>query len=189
MPFNFTETEIPDVVLIEPIVFSDDRGQFLETYKLSAFRDNGINHFFVQDSQSISKKGVVRGLHFQSPPKAQGKLVSVVVGSMFDVAVDIRKGSPTYSDCVGKILSGDNRLMMWIPPGFAHGFMALSENLIMNYKFTNPYSPEHEGGIVWNDSNIGIDWPDEQPLLSSRDLNLPTLEEIETPFTYANPGD
>lgn len=178
MPFRFERLEIPEVILIEPKVFSDERGFFMETYKYSNFAAFGIKERFVQDNHSRSVKGVLRGLHYQRPPKAQGKLVRVLVGEIFDVAVDIRKGSPTYGKWVGVMLSAENRWMLYIPPGFAHGFCVLSEEAEVTYKVTEEYSPEHDAGIIWNDPEIGIDWPVEQPILSAKDAGLPPLRAV-----------
>ncbi len=153
-------TKIPDVLLLEPLVFGDDRGFFYESYNQQAFQQaTGLNVSFVQDNHSKSAKNVLRGLHYQLPPKAQGKLVRAIQGEVFDVAVDIRKGSPTYGQWVGEILSADNKKMLWIPPGFAHGFLTLSETAEFLYKTTDYYSPEHERCIVWHDPDIAIEWP------------------------------
>ena len=157
MPFNFTRLAIPDVILIEPRTFPDERGFFMESYKYSEFSAFGIKERFVQDNHSRSVKGVLRGLHYQKHPKAQGKLVRVVVGEIFDVAVDIRHGSPTYGQWVGEKLSAENKRMLYIPPGFAHGFCVLSEGAEVLYKTTEEYSPEHDAGIIWNDPKLSID--------------------------------
>lgn len=166
-----TPLAIPDVILLEPRVFGDDRGFFYESYNRQAFREaTGIDPDFVQDNHSRSVKGVLRGLHYQLPPKAQGKLVRVVQGEVFDVAVDIRPKSPTFGKWVGEVLSAENKRQMWIPQGFAHGFLTLSETAEFLYKTTDCYSPEYERCIVWNDLSIGIKWPYElTPLLSSKD--------------------
>jgi dTDP-4-dehydrorhamnose 3,5-epimerase len=177
MSFNFTRLAIPDVVLIEPAVFPDERGFFMESFKYSEFAAFGIKERFVQDNHSRSKKGVLRGLHYQSPPKAQGKLVRVVVGEIFDVAVDIRLRSPTYGKWVGEKLLAENKQMLYIPPGFAHGFCVLSEVADVLYKTTEEYAPEYDAGIIWNDPEINIDWPIEHPILSAKDAALPTLRE------------
>jgi dTDP-4-dehydrorhamnose 3,5-epimerase len=163
---------IPDVILLEPRVFGDDRGFFFESYNRQAFREaTGVDPDFVQDNHSRSVKGVLRGLHYQLPPKVQGKLVRVVAGEVFDVAVDIRPGSATFGKWVGEILSAENKQQMWIPPGFAHGFLTLSETAEFLYKTTDYYSPEHERCIVWNDTDINVVWPlDQQPILSGKDL-------------------
>ena len=178
MPFQFSRLAIPDVVLIEPTVFPDERGFFIESYKYSEFAAFGIKEHFVQDNHSRSVKGVLRGLHYQRQPKAQGKLVRVVVGEIFDVGVDIRKGSPTYGKWVGEVLSAENKRMLYIPPGFAHGFCVLSEVAEVLYKTTTEYSPEHDAGIIWNDPEIGIEWPIEHPILSEKDAGLPFLKEL-----------
>ncbi len=186
MPFEFIKTEIPDVVLIKPKIFGDQRGFFMETYKKSDFEKAGIETNFVQDNHSKSIKGVLRGLHFQKIPKAQGKLVRCLRGKIFDVAVDIRKNSPTFGKWVGFELSEENKYMLWIPPGFAHGFLTLEENTEIFYKVSGAeYSPEHDAGIIWNDQQIGINWPIENIenlILSEKDKNLPKLNEIEGVF-------
>ena len=164
-------TAIPEVLILEPRVFGDDRGFFFESYNRQAFREaTGIDVDFVQDNHSKSARNVLRGLHYQVAPKAQGKLVRAVVGDVFDVAVDIRQGSPTFGRWVGQILSAENKLEMWIPPGFAHGFLVLSGAAEFLYKTTDYYAPEHERCIRWNDPAIGIDWPlYGDPVLSAKD--------------------
>lgn len=184
MPFQFRKLEIPDLVLVEPRRFEDQRGFFVETYKRSEFVAHGIAEPFVQDNYSRSAQGVLRGLHFQKPPHAQGKLVMAVLGEVFDVAVDIRLGSPTYGRWVGEVLSAENGRMLYIPPGFAHGFCVLSEVADFCYKVTDEYAPECEAGILWNDPAIGIDWPIAEPSVSPRDGMLPLLEEAEAGFVY-----
>lgn len=184
MPFSFKRLAIPDVVLIEPKVFPDGRGFFMEAYKYSDFAAFGIKEQFVQDNHSRSKKGVLRGLHYQRPPKAQGKLVRVVLGEIFDVAVDIRKGSPWYGKWVGETLSAENRLMLYIPIGFAHGFCALSETAEVVYKTTEEYAPEYDAGIIWNDPEIGIDWPIKGPVVSPKDAELLPLKKVGNDFVY-----
>lgn len=155
-----TPTKIPDVFVIEPRVFGDERGFFFESFNEKAFNDATGNTLpFVQDNHSKSVKGVLRGLHYQLPPRAQGKLVRVVQGEVFDVAVDIRKGSPTYGQWVAEILSAENKKQLWIPPGFAHGFLTLSDTAEFLYKTTDYWSPEHERAIIWNDETLKIDWP------------------------------
>lgn len=178
MPFRFQRLEIPDIVLIEPAVFGDERGFFLEFYKRSDFLRAGINEDFVQDNHSSSLKGVLRGLHFQKEPASQGKLIRCIRGEIFDVAVDIRKDSPTFGRWVSVILSEDNRRMLYIPPGFAHGFQVMSERAEVIYKTTREYSPEHEAGIIWNDPDLSIPWPIKEPVLSKRDRGWPFLKEI-----------
>ena len=179
---NFQRLEIPELMLIEPMVFEDERGFFMETYKHSAFQSYGIPERFVQDNHSKSIKSVLRGLHYQKNPKAQGKLVRVVVGEIFDVAVDIRKDSPTYGKWVGVVLSAQNRQMLYVPPAFAHGFCALSDVAEVIYKTTDEYAPEAERGIVWNDPDLGITWPVDQPIVSAKDAVLPRFEAAENEF-------
>lgn len=175
------KTEIPDVLIIEPKVFGDERGFFYESYNERVFREaTGLDVQFVQDNHSRSAKGVLRGLHYQLPPMAQGKLVRCVVGEVFDVAVDIRKSSPTFGKWVGVHLSAENKRQFWIPEGFAHGFLVLSDVAEFLYKTTNYYAPEYDRGIVWNDSTIGIQWPVAgAPTLSEKDLRAKLLNEIE----------
>lgn len=165
-------TAIPDVLVIEPRVFGDERGFFFESFNQQAFDEAvGSKVVFVQDNHSKSAKNVLRGLHYQLPPKAQGKLVRVVQGEVFDVAVDIRKESPTFGKWVGEILSAENKKQMWIPPGFAHGFLTLSETAEFLYKTTAYYAPEFERCIRWNDSQLSVAWPlDEVPVLSVKDV-------------------
>ncbi|SRR5579883_534181 len=182
MPFKFTPLAIPDVILVEPTLFGDSRGFFAETYKACDFKANGITPDFVQDNHSKSKAGVLRGLHFQNNPKAQGKLVRVASGSVFDVAVDIRKNSPTYGKWVSAILSGDNHHMLWVPPGFAHGVLVLEDDTHLLYKVSEVYSPAHDRAIRWDDPAIGINWPIENPELSDKDRNAPFLNDIDANF-------
>ena len=176
-----TRLAIPDVFLLEPKVFGDDRGFFFESYNREVFRQTtGLAPDFVQDNHSRSVKGVLRGLHYQLPPKAQGKLVRVVAGEVFDVAVDIRKGSPTFGKWVAEILSAENRRQMWIPPGFAHGFVTLSECAEFLYKTTDYYSPQHERCIRWDDAAIGVAWPlTGAPTLSGKDAVGAMLSNAE----------
>ncbi len=179
-----TPTAIPDVLVIEPRVFGDERGFFFESFNQKAFNE-AIGHevIFVQDNHSKSMKNVLRGLHYQLPPKAQGKLVRVVQGEVFDVAVDIRKESATFGKWVGEILSAENKKQMWIPPGFAHGFLTLSETAEFLYKTTDYYSPEHERCIFWNDPQLSIAWPlSGSELLSTRDAVAPRFAETATGF-------
>jgi dTDP-4-dehydrorhamnose 3,5-epimerase len=175
--FTFLPLDIPDVILIEPQVFADERGFFTETYKFSEFSAHGIQDRFLQDNYSRSSRGVLRGLHYQRPPKAQSKLVRVVQGEVFDVAVDIRMGSPTFGKWVGMILSSENQKMLYLPRGFAHGFCVLSETADLTYKVDREYSPEHEAGIAWDDPEIAICWPMTHPILSRRDRTYPGLKE------------
>lgn len=184
MAFEFKRLEIPDVILITSKAFSDERGFFMESYKESEFKANGINFEFKQDNHSKSSKKVLRGLHYQLEPYAQGKLVRVITGKIFDVAVDIRRGSPTFGKWVSAELSEDNKKMLWIPPGFAHGFLALEDNTNVLYKSTNEYSKESERGILWNDLEIGIKWPLDNPLLSDKDKKHPVLKDADINFNY-----
>ena len=180
------ETEIKDLVVIEPNVFGDHRGWFMETYNEEKFKEFGIDLKFVQDNQSFSAtKGTLRGLHYQLNPKAQSKLVRCTRGSIFDVAVDIRKGSPTFGKWFGIELTEENKKQLLIPKGFAHGFLTLSENVEVQYKVDELYSPENDRGIRWNDSTIGIEWPiDGDPILSGKDEKAPFFEEAENNFTF-----
>ena len=179
MPFEFERLGIHDVVLIKPRVFSDARGQFLETYKQSEFGRFGIRGPFTQGNHSISGRDVLRGLHYQADPKAQAKLVRVVVGEIFDVAVDIRENSPTYGQWVAATLSAVNRAMLYIPIGFAHGFCVLSKVAEVLYMASEEYSPSHERGIIWNDPKLSIDWPIDSPILSAKDAALPGLRAVD----------
>jgi dTDP-4-dehydrorhamnose 3,5-epimerase len=171
---NVRETSLPGVLLIEPKVFGDARGFFMETYRVDAFRDAGIADEFVQDNHSRSARGVLRGLHYQQP-NAQGKLVRCTRGAIFDVAVDIRRGSPHFARWFGIELSDANKLMLWIPPGFAHGFCALEDGSDLVYKCTTLYVASADRAILWNDPEIGIDWPIKDPALSAKDVNAPRL--------------
>lgn len=184
MPFEFEKLEIPDVVLVKPKVFGDDRGFFMETFKQSDFERHGITLDFVQDNHSKSNKGVVRGLHYQLNPKAQGKLVRVSRGKLVDVVVDIRKGSPYYGQWVSAELSEKNKHMLWVPHGFAHGVCILEDDTHLLYKATGEYSPEHDRGILWNDSEIGVNWPIDKPLLSEKDRAQPLLHDADNNFVY-----
>ena len=179
MPFEFIPTKIPDVLLIKPKIYKDSRGIFMETFKASEFADAGINAEFIQDNQSRSVKGVLRGLHYQLPPAAQAKLVRCLTGKIFDVAVDIRKNSATFGQWVGAALSAETGEMLYIPEGFAHGFLTLSETADVLYKVSGNYSPQHERGIIWNDVGIGIDWPETDVLLSEKDEMNPGLEDAD----------
>lgn len=173
-------TEIPDVLIIEPQVYGDDRGFFLESFNQKDFREKtGVNTTFVQDNHSMSLKNVLRGLHYQIP-NPQGKLVRVVSGSVFDVAVDARQSSPTFGQWVGCILSAENKRIFWVPEGFAHGFLVLSERAEFLYKTTNYYYPKYEKTILWNDADLGIDWPlDTPPILSPKDQAGQPFKSVE----------
>jgi dTDP-4-dehydrorhamnose 3,5-epimerase len=175
---EFVRQKISDVILITPKVFEDARGFFLESYKKNVFQANGITVDFVQDNHSFSKKGVLRGLHFQKPPMAQDKLVRVVTGEVFDVVVDLRKHSPTFGQWLGIILSETNKQMLFIPKGFAHGFLALSATADFEYKVSNLYSPENDSGLLWNDPEVGIDWPIKDPFLNDKDKKQPRFKEL-----------
>ncbi|MGK0467795.1 dTDP-4-dehydrorhamnose 3,5-epimerase [Clostridium sp.] len=179
--FNFIETKISDLYIIEPQIFGDTRGYFMESYNKQDYFDVGLTMEFIQDNESKSKKGVLRGLHFKiSHP--QGKLVRVTKGKVFDVAVDLRKDSPTFSKYVGVILTDENKKQLYIPEGFAHGFLVLSEIAIFNYKCTDYYRPEHKSGILWTDEDIDVQWPLEglsSVFLSDKDKNLNKLRDIE----------
>jgi len=179
MPFTFRKTELKEVILIEPRVFPDDRGFFLESYKESDFRAAGIDAVFVQDNHSMSRKNVLRGLHYQLPPEAQEKLVRVIRGAVLDVAVDIRRGSPTFLEYISTELSDENHNMLYIPAGFAHGFVALTQDVHLAYKCTAEYDPELDRGIKWDDPDIGIKWPVSNPLVSEKDRALPCLKHAE----------
>ena len=185
MPFTFKRLEIPGVVLIEPKVFKDERGFFMETYQMPDFFAAGIKVNFVQENHSRSGKGVLRGLHYQNPPFAQGKLVRAIKGEIFDVAVDIRKGSPSWGKWVGVILSEENKYILYVPAGLAHGFYVLSEIAEVIYKTTNVYSAESEAGIIWNDEDLNIEWPVREPILSEKDEKLPSLKNADIRFDYA----
>ncbi len=169
-------------LMITPRVFSDDRGEFFESFSDPSFRALGIEGNFVQDNQSLSRIGVVRGLHFQHPPFEQGKLVRVVQGEVLDVVVDIRKTSPTYGKSLSVVLNETNRNILWIPPGFAHGFSTLQDNTIFLYKCTNLYHKASENGIIWDDRDLGIDWGVEHPIVSEKDLELKPFSELNSPF-------
>jgi dTDP-4-dehydrorhamnose 3,5-epimerase len=176
MPFSFTPLDIPDVILVEPKIFPDDRGFFFESFKTSDFEKANLPTHFVQDNFSFSKKDVIRGLHYQKDPKAQGKLVSVLKGGVWDVAVDIRKESPTFLKWVAVELNDENHVMLYIPPGFAHGFISLTENVHLLYKCTNEYDPQADAGIRWNDPDIAVPWPVGNPIVSAKDAALPFLK-------------
>ena len=183
--FQFTKTGIEGLVVVEPKVFGDNRGYFMETYNYNDFKAAGLDMVFVQDNQSKSKKGVLRGLHFQKK-NPQGKLVRVVSGEVYDVAVDLRKGSDTYGKWYGVLLSAENTKQFYVPEGFAHGFVVMSETAEFVYKCTRFYDPSDEGGLMWNDPEIGIDWPvpeNAELLLSEKDQHHQPLKDFESPFT------
>ncbi len=188
MPFEFERLPLEGPVLIKPRVFGDDRGFFLEAFKRSDFIKAGIKEEFVQINHSRSEKGVLRGLHYQLRPRAQGKLLKCVRGKVLDVAVDIRRGSPTFGRYVMVELSDENHHMLYIPEGFAHGFLVLSDLADIIYAVTEEYSPEHDRGVIWNDPEVGIPWPTSEPILSEKDRALPPLREAEINFIYEEAG-
>ena len=180
--FNIIKTDIEGVLILEPKVFGDNRGYFMETYNKNDFEALGLHYDFVQDNQSCSSKGVLRGLHYQKT-HPQAKCVRVLEGEVFDVAVDLRKGSPTYGKYVGVILSGENKRMFMIPRGFAHGFVVLSESATFTYKCDDFYHPEDEGGIMWDDPDIGVKWPiNEGIVLSEKDKKHPSFKQSKVEF-------
>ena len=180
MPFEFKKLEIPDVILIKTKVFEDERGFFMETYKKEDFEEKaGIKGEFIQENHSKSKYGVLRGLHFQKEPYAQAKIVRCIRGEIYDVAVDLRKDSPTFGNYVGVNLSEDNRYQLYVPRGCAHGFLVLSDVAEVIYKVDNVYAPGYEGGLIWNDSDVNVKWPNDNPTLSEKDKSWPTLRELK----------
>ncbi|MCU0641294.1 MAG: dTDP-4-dehydrorhamnose 3,5-epimerase [Candidatus Margulisbacteria bacterium] len=182
--FKVTRSPLPGLLVIEPHAFADDRGFFMETYNRDAFSALGLNLTFVQDNHSRSKKGVVRGMHYQLAAAAMGKLVSCSHGAVFDVGLDLRKGSPTFGQWYGERLSGADHKMLYLPPGFAHGFMALEDDSDVLYKCTNVWSPAHERAIVWNDPAVGIKWPLGQAIVNGKDSQAPLLKDAETDFVF-----
>lgn len=181
---NIIETEIEGVFIIEPRVFEDERGYFFESFNAKLWKEKtGVELEFVQDNESKSNKGVLRGLHFQAPPYAQAKLVRVVSGKVLDVAVDLRKGSKTYGQHVTAVLSAENKRQFFIPEGFAHGFLTLEDNTIFSYKCTGFYNHESEGGLMWNDPILNIDWKINNPILSEKDKDYKIFDTFVTPFT------
>jgi len=183
VPFTFRHLEIPEIVVVESQRYADTRGSFFESYKQSAFAANGLQGAFVQDNCSHSVRNVLRGLHYQKHPVAQGKLVLVAAGEIFDVAVDIRKGSPTFGRWTGARLVTSH--MIYVPIGFAHGFCVVSDEATVLYKTTAEYNPEFDRGIIWNDPTLAIDWPVKEPLLSDKDRRLPTLDQADNNFVYS----
>ncbi len=176
------ESAIPDVLIIKPDVFQDERGYFFESFNEEKFRSFGIDARFMQDNESKSQKGVLRGLHFQNPPYAQGKLVRVMKGAVLDVAVDLRPRSQYFGKWVSIVLSESNKWMYWIPEGFAHGFLTLEDNTVFFYKCTHLYHKASEGSIRWNDPDLNIDWGSDTPILSEKDQNAPFLKEFKSSF-------
>lgn len=179
---NIISTPISGLLVIEPKVFKDHRGYFYESYNATAFKEAGIDAVFVQDNQSLSQKGILRGLHFQAPPHAQGKLVRVIKGAVLDVVVDIRKTSPTYGQHYSIELTEENFKMFWIPEGFAHGFLTLKDDTIFSYKCTDVYNKASEGGLLWNDPDLNINWGITNPVLSEKDTQNPVLKDFKSPF-------
>jgi dTDP-4-dehydrorhamnose 3,5-epimerase len=180
---EIVKTPLEGLLIIKPDVFEDERGYFFESFNHSKFLQLGLDLRFMQDNESKSRKGVLRGLHFQAPPHAQGKLVRVMRGSVLDVAVDIRKNSPTYGKWESIVLSGQNKWMYWIPEGFAHGFATLEDDTIFFYKCTNTYNKAAEGSILWNDPDLNISWGLENPVISGKDKESPLFRHFNTPFT------
>lgn len=183
MKFVFEPLEIPDVILVRPTRYTDERGFFQESYRQSAFAEAGIDVAFVQDNVARSTRNVLRGLHYQIPPAPQGKLVTAMSGRIFDVAVDLRVGASTYGRWVGTILDADTGALLWIPAGFAHGYVVLSDVADVHYKVTEEYRPELDRGVLWNDPAIGVEWPVSDPIVSAKDVEQPTLELCDNPFT------
>lgn len=184
VPFSFRSLSIPGVIVVEPKKFPDSRGYFMETFKRSDFAAAGIREEFVQDNYSVSASATLRGLHYQKQPHSQGKLVWCLKGAIFDVAVDIRKESPTYGKWVSCELTSDNSHMIYVPPGFAHAFLVLSETAAVLYKCTSEYAPDADRGIMWNDPDIGIQWPIKNPILSEKDAKHPPLKLADNNFRY-----
>ena len=180
---NIEETALKGLLIIRPKVFEDDRGYFFESFNQARFKDYGLDLNFVQDNQSKSAKNVLRGLHFQNPPAAQGKLIQVIKGSVLDVAVDIRRNSKTYGQHVAVVLSEENKKMMYIPEGFAHGFLTLEDNTIFSYKCTNFYNPQLESSLLWNDPDLNINWGVENPTLTEKDKKAQLFRSFKSNFT------
>lgn len=181
---KITQTELPGLLIIEPDVFRDERGYFCETYNQGKLSQLGFNQTFVQDNESKSSKGVLRGIHFQKPPFAQAKLVRVVSGSVIDFAVDLRKGSPTYGKYKAVKLEAEKKNMLYLPEGFGHAFVSLEDNTIFSYKCSNLYNKESESGILFSDPDLAIDWQIENPILSDKDKILPCFKDFDSPFTF-----
>lgn len=181
---KITQTELPGLLLIEPDVFRDERGYFCETYNEAKLSQLGFTQNFVQDNESKSSKGVLRGIHFQKPPFAQAKLVRVVSGSVIDFAVDLRKGSPTYGKYKAVKLEAEKKNMLYLPEGFGHAFVSLEDNTIFSYKCSNLYNKESESGILFSDPDLAIDWQIENPILSDKDKILPCFKDFDSPFTF-----
>ena len=185
MSVKFAETSVPGVLVVETGCFFDERGFFSETHSQKVWHDAGFEETFVQDNLSLSAKGTLRGMHYQLDPHGMGKLVRVVKGSVFDVAVDLRQGSPTFGQWAGQVLSGDNRLALWVPVGMAHGFLALEDDTFASYKCTSMHAPEAERSLSYKDPAVGIEWPFEPALVSDKDAAAPLLAEAEYNFVYS----
>ena len=184
MAFCFTRSEIPEVILIEPPVFSDERGFFMESYRRSEFAAFGITQPFVQSNHSKSRKGILRGLHYQKNPKAQAKLVRTLKGEVYDVVVDLRRGGPNFGKWIAVILSAENKTMLYVPAGFAHGFCVTSVEAEILYMTSEEYAPDLESGVLWNDPELAIEWPIAEPILSLRDRAWPRLRDADNNFAY-----
>lgn len=183
------KTQIPGLIIFQPRVFSDDRGYFMESYSKKEWESFGLNYTFVQDNESCSSRGVLRGLHFQSPPFGQDKIVRVIKGSVFDVAVDLRKGSPSYASWFGLELNEENKTQLFLPSGMAHAFLTLRDNTVFAYKVTAPYAPESDAGLPWNDADLNIQWPFEKygienPILSEKDSKHRCFKDFVSPFIF-----
>ncbi len=185
MPFSFSPTVLDGVILVQSRIFEDDRGYFREGFKASEFAAAGLPTEFVQDNTSRSRRGVVRGIHYQTDPHAQGKLVGVTQGSVIDVAVDLRVGSPTYGQWMAEELTDDNGKMLWIPVGFGHGFSVLSDYADLVYKCTDEFDAKADGGIAWNDPDLAIDWKVSDPIVSDKDVALPRLSDAKPGFVWS----
>lgn len=193
MPYSVINTGLPEVLIFEPKVFGDDRGFFFESFNHRDFQKlTGLDVAFVQDNHSKSARGVLRGIHYQLTPHAQGKLVRVTQGEVFDVAVDLRQGSPRFGQWIGVVLSADNKRQLWVPPGFGHGFLTLSETAEFLYKTTDYYAPTHERSLRWDDPRVGIQWPlSETPKLAAKDAEAPLLSDLEASgsvFQFSDSG-
>ena len=188
MAFRFSPTDITEVILVDPVVFSDDRGFLIESYKRSEFAAFGITEAFVQSNHSKSREGTLRGLHYQKIPKAQAKLVRALVGEVYDVVVDLRRGGPTYGKWIAVMLSAENKQMLYVPAGFAHGFCVTSAEAEILYMTTEEYAPELESGVLWNDPELAIQWPIAEPILSPRDRAWPRLRDADNNFRYGGGG-
>lgn len=184
MPFTFKSTKFPEVVLVRPTIITDERGKFTKVFNTDEFSKNGIDQPFVEDSISISKRNVIRGLHYQLSPHLEGKLVVILKGKIFDVVVDLRRGSPNFGKHINMVLCGKTIDAVWVPPGFAHGYATLQKDTCVMYKMTTHYFADKQRGIIWNDPKLSIKWPVKDPILSKRDRKFPTLDNAELNFDY-----